>query len=140
SPHLVADVLAAAALARAAGIGPEDVRRAVETFAIDAHRTQSLGTHNGIEWIDDSKATNAHVAAASLQSRESVVWILGGLLKGVDIGELVRANAARVKAAVVIGIDREAVLAAFARHAPQTPVFEVEPTETSEVMPEAVRL
>jgi UDP-N-acetylmuramoylalanine--D-glutamate ligase len=65
---------------------------------------------------------------------------VGGLLKGVDISDLVRANAARLRAAIVIGVERGAVLAAFERHAPQTPVFEVATADTEDVMPEAVRL
>lgn len=140
APHLIEDVLAAAALSRAFGVAPDTVRSALSTFRVGAHRTEVVATANGIEWIDDSKATNPHAADASLRSRPSVVWIVGGLLKGVDIGDLVARHAGRLKAAIVIGVEREPVVAAFARHAPQTPVFEVVAADTKEVMPEAVRL
>ncbi len=140
SPHLIADVLAAAALARAAGVEPAIIRDALYTFRVDHHRAELIAERDGVRWVDDSKATNPHAAAASLRAEASVVWILGGQLKGVDLSELVRDNAKRLRAAVVIGVERGAVLAAFGRHAPQTPVFEVLATDTKDVMPEAVRL
>ena len=60
------------------------------------------------------------------KSFESVVWIVGGLLKGVDIAPLVAANAGVLKAAVVIGKDRAEVLAALAQFAPNCEVSEIE--------------
>ena len=91
-------------------------------------------------WVDDSKATNPHAAAASLGAFGDVVWVVGGLLKGVDISELVAARAGRIRAAIVIGVDRAAVLAAFARHAPGVPVLEVTHDETEDVMARVVEL
>jgi len=140
APHSVANVLAASALARAFGVEPAVVRDALATFRMDSHRTELVATADGVSWVDDSKATNPHAANASLSAFESVVWVLGGQLKGVDIGELVAKHAKRLRAAVVLGTERSVVLAAFARHAPALPVFEVAATETEEVMPEAVRL
>lgn len=140
APHMVANVLAAAALARAAGVGSETVRDALTTFRIDHHRTETVALSDQVLWVDDSKATNPHAAEASLRSFESVVWIVGGLLKGVDLAELVQRHAKRLRAAILIGNQRELVVAAFARHAPEVSVFEVQATETSKVMPEAVRL
>ena len=140
APHLVADVLAASALARSLDVPPTVIARALAEFAVDAHRTQHVAERDGIRWVDDSKATNPHAAAASLGSFGSVVWIVGGLLKGVDLAPLVQAHAARVSAAVVIGVDRQPVVEAFARHAPALPLFEVTETDTGRVMTEAVRL
>jgi len=140
APHSVANVLAASALARAWGIGAEVVRAALATFRVDHHRSEPVATIDGVLWVDDSKATNPHAADASLTAFSSVVWIVGGLLKGVDISELVRRHGERLRAVIVIGVERSAVLAAFERHAPAVPLFEVETTETSEVMREAVRL
>lgn len=140
SPHMVANVLAASALARAAGATPQNVRDALASFRVDHHRTESVGLAHQVLWVDDSKATNPHAANASLASFDSVVWIVGGLLKGVEIGELVARHAKRLRAAVVIGADRTVVVAAFARHAPEVSLFEVQATETSRVMPQAVEL
>ncbi len=69
-----------------------------------------------------------------------MVWIVGGLLKGVDVDELVRVQSGRLAAAILIGSDRAVLRAAFERHAPELPVFEVDTDETKEVMPAAVRL
>ena len=140
APHSVANVLAASALARAFGVDAGVIRSALATFRIDHHRTEVVVEHDGIRWVDDSKATNPHAARASLTAYDPVVWVVGGLLKGVDIDQLVSDHASRLRAAVVIGLDRTAVVTAFRRHAPGLPVFEVEATDTNEVMPTAVRL
>jgi UDP-N-acetylmuramoylalanine--D-glutamate ligase len=140
APHIVANILAAAALARSFGVAPAVIRQALLRFSLDAHRIQLVLTAGGVGWINDSKATNPHAADASLRSYPSVVWIVGGLLKGVDVGELVSRHAERLRGAVVIGVDRAAVLAAFERHAPEVPVFEVTADDTGDVMTEAVEL
>jgi UDP-N-acetylmuramoylalanine--D-glutamate ligase len=139
SPHLMANIAAAASLARAAGVQPKDIAGALQHFKIDSHRIEIVLVRDGISWVDDSKATNPHAAAAALSSFDSVVWIVGGLLKGVDISDLVARYAAKVKAAIVIGLDRQPLLDAFAKLAPATQVFEIT-SESSEVMNEAVRI
>src|SRR5690606_5842046 len=139
APHSVQNVLAASALARAAGVAPERIRDAIRSFRMDAHRTEVVAQAAGIVWIDDSKATNAHAADASLRASASVVWIAGGLLKGVDPAPLVERHAGRLRAAVLIGLDREGLRSAFARHAPGVPVLEVDGSETEDVMSAAVR-
>lgn len=140
SPHMVANVLAASALARSLGVAPGVIRLALRAFRLDHHRTETVAEVDGIRWVDDSKATNPHAAAAALEAFDSVVWVVGGLLKGADVNALVAANVPRLRAVVVIGADRTAVVDAFARHAPETPLFEVDTTETKEVMPTVVRL
>jgi UDP-N-acetylmuramoylalanine--D-glutamate ligase len=140
APHSVANVLAASALARSFGVGPEIIRESLRTFTLDHHRTEVVAVAGGITWIDDSKATNPHAAAAALRAHGSVVWIVGGLLKGVDIDDLVRTSVERLRAVVVIGAEREALRSAFERHAPGLPLFEVDTPDTKEVMPTVVRL
>ena len=136
APHMVQNVLAAAALARSRGVEPAEIARAILNFVPDPHRTQRLGAHAGVQWIDDSKATNAHAADASLRALHDVVWIVGGLLKGVDIEALVATHAHRLRGAVVIGVDRAPVLAALTRHLGERPVTEID--AESEVMAAAV--
>ncbi|SMH39988.1 UDP-N-acetylmuramoylalanine--D-glutamate ligase [Rathayibacter oskolensis] len=138
APHIVQNVLAAAALSRACGIEPGAIRRALAGFELDAHRIQVIAESAGVTWVDDSKATNPHAADASLRSYPSVVWLVGGLLKGVDVDSLVASHVARLRGAVVIGVDRVAVLEAFRRHAPALPVTEVVPDDTGPVMQAAV--
>ena len=136
--HLVEDVLAAAALARAIDVPPAAIHDAIATFSPDRHRNELVLERDGVLWIDDSKATNLHAADASLSAYRSVVWVVGGLLKGVDIAPLVARHAERLKAAVVIGLDRSEVVAAFAQHAPEVPLVQIEPSDTEGVMPQAV--
>jgi len=140
APHLVANVLAAIALARAVGVTPEQIHDALPTFRLDHHRTELVAIDGGVTWIDDSKATNPHAADAALAAQESVIWIVGGLLKGVDIDPLVAKHAARLRAAIVIGVDRTSVVEALSRHAPELDVFEVGAGEDDDVMPVAVGL
>ena len=140
SPHMTANVLAAAALARAVGVDPATIHDALPAFRLSPHRTEIVARSGDVTWIDDSKATNPHAASAALAAHSSVVWILGGLLKGVDLAPLVAAHAPRLRAAIVIGVERGPVLDALARHAPGVVVLEVTAGEDDEVMPEAVRL
>ncbi|MFU8947762.1 UDP-N-acetylmuramoyl-L-alanine--D-glutamate ligase [Mycetocola zhadangensis] len=140
APHIVANVLAASALARSYGVTPAQVRTALLNFSLDSHRIQPVLTRGEITWINDSKATNPHAANASLGAYKSVVWILGGLLKGVDVSDLVARHSERLRGAVIIGKDRAAVLLAFQRHAPHVPLVEVDADNTEDVMPQAVEL
>ncbi len=140
APHIVQNILAAAALARSYGVEPGVVRQALLRFELDSHRIERIGERDGVAFVDDSKATNPHAASASLAAFPSVVWVVGGLLKGVELDDLIRAHAARLRAAVVIGVERVEVLAAFARHAPDVTVLEVAESDTEQVMRSAVRL
>jgi UDP-N-acetylmuramoylalanine--D-glutamate ligase len=140
APHIVQNILAASALARSFGVPVGVIHDALGGFRLDAHRIETVAEAGGIRWIDDSKATNPHAAEASLRAFGRVVWIVGGLLKGVDADALVAAHAARLRAAIVIGVDRAALVAAFRRHAPELPLFEVVTDDTETVMPEAVEL
>ncbi|MCI0155867.1 UDP-N-acetylmuramoyl-L-alanine--D-glutamate ligase [Leifsonia shinshuensis] len=140
APHVVANILAASALARSYGVEPQVIRDVLTAFRLDAHRIELVRVEAGVSWVDDSKATNPHAADASLRAYPSVVWVVGGLLKGVDVEQLVATHAGRLRGAVLIGVDRSALLAAFERHAPGLPVLEVDADETERVMPTAVRL
>lgn len=136
--HLKQNVAAAAALARAAGVEPAAIREAIRTFRMDGHRIELVLEQDGIRWFDDSKATNVHAAAASLGSFNSVIWLVGGLLKGVEIEPLITQMAGRLKQAIVLGSDAEPVLSALARVAPQLPVYRVEAKAGYPVMVEAI--
>jgi UDP-N-acetylmuramoylalanine--D-glutamate ligase len=130
APHNVANALAAAALARAYGVGPLSVRDGLRAFVPDPHRITDVATVDGVRFIDDSKATNPHAAGASLAAFEHVVWIAGGLLKGADVDALVASMAERLRGVVLIGADREQIARALQRHAPDVPVVDVPDTET----------
>lgn len=140
APHLLSNVLAAAALARSFGVSPEAIQNALAEFTVDDHRLQVVAHVGGVRWVDDSKATNPHAAHAAIVAFDSVVWIVGGLFKGVDLSEIIKSALPRLRAVVLVGAQRDGLHALFTRHAPQLPVFEVVSTETSQVMSSAVRL
>lgn len=140
APHIVQNILAASALARALGTQPEAIRRALEGFRLDEHRIQVIARHAGITWVDDSKATNPHAAASSLRAYPGALWVVGGDLKGVDLTELIADAGRTASAALVIGVRRDEIVAAFARHAPDVPVHEVVTGETEDVMTRVVEL
>jgi len=128
-PHNVANALAAAALASTVGVAPAAIALGLRTFVPDPHRNQFVAERAGVRYVDDSKATNPHAAAASLDSYERIVWIAGGQLKGADVEPLVAAYAGRLAGAVLLGADRAFISAALARHAPEVPVIEVARTD-----------
>ena len=123
--HNVANALAAAALARAHGIGVDAIAAGLRDFSPDPHRNQLVGTFGGVTYIDDSKATNAHAARASLLSYDDIVWIAGGQLKGATVDELVIEIRDRLVGVVILGVDRYVIAEALQRHAPQIPVIDV---------------
>jgi UDP-N-acetylmuramoylalanine--D-glutamate ligase len=94
------------------------------------HRNALVATAGDVAYVDDSKATNPHAAAASLTAYESVIWIAGGLLKGASVDELIADQRGRLRGVVLIGADRRRIADALARHAPDVPVVEVEATDT----------
>jgi UDP-N-acetylmuramoylalanine--D-glutamate ligase len=142
-PHNVANALAAAALARSHGVAPAHVAAGIRGYTAEPHRNAKVATVGGVDWVDDSKATNPHAAAASLTAYPRVVWVAGGQLKGVDISDLVRLVAGRLAGAVLLGVDRAEIAEALRRHAPQVPVADVASTDDgamSEVVAAAARL
>jgi UDP-N-acetylmuramoylalanine--D-glutamate ligase len=130
APHNVANALAAAALARAHGIAAGSVRRGLQGFRLDRHRVEAVGTVGGVDYVDDSKATNPHAAQASLLGYRHVVWLAGGLAKGAEFDDLVAGVRDRLRAVVLLGADRGLIAAALARHAAEVPVIDVPDTDT----------
>ena len=84
-----------------------------------------------MSYVDDSKATNPHAAAASLLGYEHVVWVAGGLAKGAAFDDLVTRVRDRLRGVVLLGRDRDRIAEALERHAPEVPVIEVVEAETS---------
>lgn len=126
-PHNVSNALAAAALSRAIGVPHEIIQKALQEFRPGRHRIEKVYEKDGVTWINDSKATNPHAAAASLMSHLSSIWIAGGLAKGADIEPLIQRCAARIKVAILIGTDRQLIEAALIKHAPHVPRINIEP-------------
>jgi len=138
APHVVANALAAAALARAHGVPPQAVRDGLRGFRPDGHRISVVATIEGVTYVDDSKATNPHAARASLQAYDPVVWVAGGLAKGAAFDDLVQSVGRRLRGVVLLGQDRDVIAAALSRHAPDVPVIVVGDGETGSPMGRAV--
>jgi UDP-N-acetylmuramoylalanine--D-glutamate ligase len=132
APHVVANALAAAALARAHGVSQAAVRDGLRGFRMDGHRIQTVAVDGEVTWVDDSKATNPHAAQSSLQAFDHVVWIAGGLAKGARFDDLVAAVRDRLRGVVLLGRDRGVIADALARHAPDVPVIDTGGGETGQ--------
>jgi len=112
--HNLANVLAAMALAEAAGVGSEAACVAVREFKGLKHRTELVTERNGVRWYDDSKGTNVGATVAALNGMTSpVVLIAGGDGKGQDFSGLKNAAAERARAVVLIGRDAPLIEAAL---------------------------
>jgi UDP-N-acetylmuramoylalanine--D-glutamate ligase len=102
--HLVADVMAAAAVARIAGVSPDAMVRAVESFTGLEHALEPVTTINGVRFVNDSKATNVDAARRAIESFDAgLVAILGGRFKGGDLRVLIEPLRIRAVAVVAIG-------------------------------------
>jgi UDP-N-acetylmuramoylalanine--D-glutamate ligase len=121
--HTAANALAAAALCRAFGVSTAAVKQGLSDFVPGDHRIQVVANENDVLWINDSKATNPHAASASLSAFKPIIWIAGGLPKGVEYDEIVQQHAKRLKAVVLIGADSSKLAESLARHAPDVPVI-----------------
>jgi len=127
APHSVSNALAAAGLARAIGIEHEIIRKAIAKFRPGRHRIELVLEQDGIRWIDDSKATNPHAAQASVMSELSVVWIAGGLAKGAEMTDLIAKVGSRLRAAILIGTDRELIAHELQTNFPNVSIVRVDP-------------
>jgi len=129
-PHNVANALAAAGLVRALGVAPEAVRSALQDFSLGRHRIEEVANINGVSWVNDSKATNPHATAASLNSSLSSIWIAGGLAKGSEMRELIAKCKSRIKVAILIGTDRELIAEELRSQAPEIEIVYVDAPST----------
>ena len=113
--HLLGDVLAAAAVARLLGVGGEAMRTAVEGFAGLEHALEPVAEVDGVQFVNDSKATNVEAARRAIESFASgLVVIMGGRFKGGDLGLLREPLARRAVRVVGIGEARPLLREALA--------------------------
>ncbi len=101
-PHDLTNALAATAAANAVGGTLAAAREAIVKFERLHHRAEPVGKASGVEYIDDSKATNPHATLSALAGLERVVLLAGGDSKGVDLGVLAQAKD-RLAGVVAIG-------------------------------------
>jgi len=112
--HNVYNSMAASMTARIVDVRKEIIRESLQDFQNIEHRLEFVASINGIEFINDSKATNVNSTWYALESMEKpVVWICGGQDKGNDYNELMDLVKGRVKAIICLGKDNKKIIAAF---------------------------
>jgi UDP-N-acetylmuramoylalanine--D-glutamate ligase len=108
--HNIENVLAAAAAARLAGVEPGAIAEGVRTFAGVEHRIEYVATISGVEYFNDSKATNVDAALKALDAFPgNLLVILGGKDKGSDYRILRQALRGRARMALLIGSAAEKI-------------------------------
>lgn len=112
--HNQYNTMAACVAASTIGIRKEKIRDAVQTFESLEHRMEPVGSVRGVEFINDSKATNVNSTWFALESMtKPVVLILGGVDKGNDYSLLNELVQEKVKAIVCLGTDNSKIHEAF---------------------------
>ena len=116
--HLIADVLAASAVASIAGVDAEAMTNAVEGFKGLEHALEPVAEFGSVMFVNDSKATNIEAARRAIESFDSLVVIMGGRFKGGQFRDLRDALAARGATVVAIGESRPLIKEALAEAVP----------------------
>ena len=112
--HNAYNAMAAALATLAAGVEAEQVERSIYEFSPVEHRLEPAGEKDGVQWINDSKATNVDSVWYALESMtRPVVWIAGGTDKGNDYNPLKAFAREKVKALVCMGVDNEKLVREF---------------------------
>ena len=112
--HNVYNSMAAGIVGRVMDLRSDTIRESLSDFQNVEHRLEKLGTVNGIEFINDSKATNVNSTWYALECMEKpVILILGGTDKGNDYSSLRELVKQKVKAIVCLGKENEKIHAAF---------------------------
>lgn len=112
--HNVANSLAASIAGKLLNISNESIRNSLMTFQAVEHRLENVGIINGVQYINDSKATNVNAAFFALESmRQPTVWLVGGVDKGNDYTEVEDLVRRKVKAIVCLGTDNTKLVEFF---------------------------
>ncbi|MFT3884887.1 MAG: UDP-N-acetylmuramoyl-L-alanine--D-glutamate ligase [Flavobacteriales bacterium] len=112
--HNVYNSMAAGIATRVLEVRNEVIRESLSDFQNVEHRLERVATVNGIEFINDSKATNVNSTWYALESMEKpVIWVVGGQDKGNDYASLRELVRLKVKAIVCLGVDNAKIHKAF---------------------------
>ncbi|HEX8039933.1 MAG TPA: UDP-N-acetylmuramoyl-L-alanine--D-glutamate ligase [Chryseosolibacter sp.] len=113
-PHNLINTMAAVTAAYTAGASLESIRAALKTFVNAPHRLEPVGTIRGVQFINDSKATNVDSVVYALGSFEApLIWIAGGIDKGNDYDLIKETVKKKVRALICLGKDNEKLKKAF---------------------------
>lgn len=112
--HNLYNNMAAGIAATTLDIRDNNIRQALETFEGLPHRNETVATIKGVEYINDSKATNMNSTWFALESiKKPTILILGGVDKGNDYSIIDDLVAEKVKAIICLGLDNQKIHAAF---------------------------
>ena len=134
----VLDALAATAVALTQGASPEHIQRALDVYQVEGHRGAVVHSGGGVDWVDNSKATNPHAADSALTGAGTVVWVAGGQLKGASVDAVVKAHATQFRAVALLGVDRELIRTSLEQVVPEVPVFVSDAQDPEQAMDEVV--
>lgn len=112
--HNIYNSMAAGIASKLVDIRKETIKECLSDFQNVEHRLEFVANIHGIEFINDSKATNINSAWYALESvNKKIVWIAGGIDKGNDYSKLFELVRQKVKAIICLGIDNEKLIDAF---------------------------
>ncbi len=115
--------MAAAIVAKALNVKKDVIRESLANYKNIEHRLEHVARIKGVDYINDSKATNVNAAWYALESMDNpTVWIAGGVDKGNDYSDLIDLAKEKVTAIICLGLDNEKIHAAFNGVVPQ--IFE----------------
>ena len=99
---------------QAIGVGEKFIQQGLDTFINAPHRLEYIATVDGVDFINDSKATNVDAVFYALSAMEKpVIWVVGGVDKGNDYKAIESLVLEKVKAIVCLGIDNKPIIEAF---------------------------
>ncbi len=122
--HNLENTMAAAAMARLAGATHEQIRAAVATFPGVEHRLEFVRETGGVEWFNDSKATNVDAALKAIAAFEDGLWIiLGGKDKNSDYTPLAGPLQSKARGVLLIGAAADKIAAQLKEATPIIPII-----------------
>jgi UDP-N-acetylmuramoylalanine--D-glutamate ligase len=112
--HNMKNVMASTMASRLLNIRKSTIRESMEDFEGAEHRLENVLKVNGVQYINDSKATNVNATFYALESMKTpTVWIVGGVDKGNDYHELMPFVREKVKAIICLGVDNQKIIDTF---------------------------
>ena len=112
--HNVKNTMAGALATQLLNVRSQSIKDSLANFEGAEHRLENVQKVNGVQFINDSKATNVNATYYALESvKTPVVWIVGGVDKGNDYSELYALVREKVKAIICLGVDNNAIIGAF---------------------------
>ncbi len=119
-PHNLINTMAAVSAVYLAGAKVSAIREGLKTFKNAPHRLEKIATFNGVEFVNDSKATNVDSVVYALGSyKQPVIWIAGGIDKGNDYALIQDQVKQKVKALICLGKENEKLTGYFKGIVPQ---------------------